>query len=244
MKIRRLGGSLITVLVATGVGFVAGNALDRSVARDGGSAPASPRTKKAEAAGRASDQYLRQSPAAVAENYHDNDYSLGDCYGSKLKPYPHAICGDRTPFDIWRYAGKDGSSYGAPTIPMSWEAWVEKCQTMKPKLMADVQAYMNGRYDFSGRAIPGVHMSGGKAIMAGPVARLPAGVATWDELDRLSPEEIKRRDIFPYKPLAHPLQSTAHIVFPAAATRVHPEQERMDVDMDIPDAYLPEFPPP
>lgn len=243
MKVRRLGGSLATILVAAGVGFVAGNALDRTAARDDKTST-SARTKKADLPDRANDPYLQQSRGAVAENWHENDYGLGDCYGSKLKPYPHAICGDRTPFDIWRYAGKDGSSYGAPTLPMPWDAWVQKCREMKPKLMADCQAYMNRRYDFSGRAIPGVTMSAGKPVMAGPVARLPAGIASWEELDRLSPEEIKRRDIFPYKPLAHPLQSTAHMVFPAAWTRVHPEHERMDVDMDIPDAYLPEFPPP
>jgi cytochrome c peroxidase len=87
-------------------------------------------------------------------------------------------------------------------------------------------------------------MSGGKPIMAGPVARLPKGVHSWEELASLSPEEVKRRDLFPYKPLAHPLQSTAHMVFPRQYLRYHPEHERMDCDMDIPDEYLPEYPPP
>jgi cytochrome c peroxidase len=34
------------------------------------------------------------------------------------------------------------------------------------------------------------------------------------------------------------------MVFPAQWTRVHPEHERFDVGFDIPDCYLPEFPPP
>src|SRR5262249_9954562 len=63
-------------------------------------------------------------------------------------------------------------------------------------------------------------------------------------LARLSPEEIKRLDIFPYKPLAHPLQSTAHMLFPKMWTDIHPEHIRIDVDFDIPDSYLPEYPPP
>jgi cytochrome c peroxidase len=87
-------------------------------------------------------------------------------------------------------------------------------------------------------------MNGGKPIMAGPVARLPKALRSWDELARLSPSEVRTRDLFPYKPLAHPLQTTAHMLFPQMWTTVHPEHERIDVDFDIPEAYLPEFPPP
>jgi cytochrome c peroxidase len=50
--------------------------------------------------------------------------------------------------------------------------------------------------------------------------------------------------LFPFKPLAHPLQTTAHMLFPQQWTLAHPEHERLDVDFDIPDEYLPEFPPP
>jgi cytochrome c peroxidase len=60
----------------------------------------------------------------------------------------------------------------------------------------------------------------------------------------MSPDEIREGERFPYLPLAHPLQSTAHMLFPQAWTAAHPEHERLDVDFDIPDAYLPEFPPP
>jgi cytochrome c peroxidase len=150
----------------------------------------------------------------------------------------------RTPFDLWRYAGKDGGSFGNPTLPMSFDKWLEFHRAQKPKLMADVRAYMKTRFDFSGAAIPGVKMSAGKAIMKGPVAKLPAGVGSFEDLAALTPEQIKQRDVFPFKPLAHPLQTTAHMVFPPAWIRVHPEHERIDVDLDIPEAYLPEFPPP
>jgi hypothetical protein len=60
----------------------------------------------------------------------------------------------------------------------------------------------------------------------------------------LSPAEIKQYDAFPYKPLAHPLQSTAHMLFPKMWVDVHPEHSRIDLDFDFPDAYLPEYPPP
>jgi cytochrome c peroxidase len=110
--------------------------------------------------------------------------------------------------------------------------------------MADVRAYMAGRYHFHGEAIPNASMSGGKPIMKGRVARLPQGIASWEALASLPAAEIKRRDLFPFKPLAHPLQTTAHMLFPKQWTDAHPEHERIDVDFDIPDEYLPEFPPP
>ena len=165
---------------------------------------------------------------------------LGD-----LQPYPQAKKGERTPFDLWRYGGGSGSSFGNPSLPMAWDDWVLFHAKQKPVLMADVQAYMNSRFDFHGRTIPGVAMSGGKkAIMAGPVARLPKGIASFEDLAALSPDTIRERDLFPYKPLAHPLHSTAHMLFPPAWIQVHPEHERIDVDFDIPQDYLPEFPPP
>lgn len=80
--------------------------------------------------------------------------------------------------------------------------------------------------------------------MLGPVARLKDSVASFEALGSLSPAEIRKRDLFPYKPLAHPLQSTAHMVFPQSWTAAHPQHARIDVDHDFPDSYLPEFPPP
>src|SRR5438445_7328356 len=127
---------------------------------------------------------------------------------------------------------------------MPFVEWVKWQSEQKPGLMAEVQAYMNARYDFSGKAIGKVAMTRGKPIMKGPVARLLGGAGSFDELAELSPDEIRKREIFPYVPLAHPLQTTAHMVFPEAWVTAHPEHIRIDVDFDIPDAYLPEFPPP
>jgi cytochrome c peroxidase len=187
--------------------------------------------------------YLRQSPG-VRVSDDGNDYGLGDNHGSRLKHYPPGKPGDRTPFDLWRYAGRGESSWEAPALGMSWGQWYTKCSTQKPKLMAECRDYMVGRYDFQARPIPGAKMSRGKSVMAGPVARLPKGVESWEELAKLSPEEIKKRDLFPYKPLAHPLQTTAHMVFPDMWVRVHPEHERIDCNHDIPEDFLPEYPPP
>jgi cytochrome c peroxidase len=189
-------------------------------------------------------QYLRQSPAAVAEDRVETDYGLGDGHVSKLLPYPPGGDGVRTPLDLWRYAGKSGSSYSSPYLGMPFVDWVKQNQAQKPELMDEVRAYMRWRYDFSGEPIPGATMSAGKPIMKGPVARLPEGVASFEELAQMTPADIKRQDVFPYKPLAHPLATTGHMVFPDSWIQAHPEHERFDVDFDIPNAYLPEFPPP
>ena len=174
----------------------------------------------------------REQPAAAA----------GSTEGLKL--YPSLKKGMRTPFDLWRYYGRGVSSFTSPVLPMRWDQWVAFHERQKPQLMKDVRDYMNGRFDFSGAAIPGRFMSGGKAVMLGPVARLPSGVESYVALGELSPKEIREGDLFPYKPIAHPLQSTAHMVFPESWLAVHPEHLRIDVDHDFPDAYLPEFPPP
>ncbi len=160
-----------------------------------------------------------------------------------LQLYPTVQKGMRTPFDLWRYYGKGVSSFSSPVLPMRFEQWLEFHRKQKPTLMADVRDYMNDRYDFSEAAISGQFMTGGKPIMQGPVARLTS-VESFEELAALKPNEIRERDLFPYKPLAHPLQSTAHMVFPRKWIEAHPEHNRIDVDMDIPEAYLPEFPPP
>ena len=181
------------------------------------------------------------SPPAVAPARPAID-GAGDTAGLKL--YPSLDKGMRTPFDLWRYYGRGTSSYSSPALPMRWDQWLSFHERQKPKLMRDVRAYMNSRYDFDPEPAPGRTMSGGKAIMRGPVARLPEGVESFEELAKLVPSELRERDLFPYKPLAHPLQTTAHMLFPESWIAAHPGHRRIDVDHDFPDAFLPEFPPP
>lgn len=238
-------GSLALAGLAAALGFWAGNATERGSAQDraDGKTPAAT-PEKGYAKGKSNGQYLFQSPAAMAVGRAQTDYGLGDCAASKLQPYPADKPGARTPFDLWRYAGRGANSWSSPTLDMPWDDWVKMCREQKPKLMSECQAYMSSRFNFAGLALPGAKMSGGKPIMAGPVTRLPWGIESWEDLARLSPAEIKKRDLFPFKPLAHPLQTTAHMLFPAMWVKSHPEHERMDCDFDIPDQYLPEFPPP
>lgn len=199
-------------------------AADAESSEDDAPAPAAPPTRR--------EPIAPASDAALAGN------------AQELLIYPTLAVGMRTPFDLWRYYGRGVTSFGSPAMPMRFEQWMDFHAKQKPALMADVREYMDGRFDFSGEAMPGAYMSGGKPVMKGPVSRLPAGVDSFEELAALSPSEIRERDLFPFKPLAHPLQTTAHMVFPEAWVEAHPEHARIDVDMDIPQAYLPEFPPP
>lgn len=104
--------------------------------------------------------------------------------------------------------------------------------------------YLQARYDLSGRTHPAVKMSGGrKPVPVGPTARLAAGTS-WEQLGRMTPEEIRQRRAFPYVPLWHPLQEVGGMVFPPVQTQVVEGLERVDVLFDLPEVYLPEFPPP
>ena len=96
----------------------------------------------------------------------------------------------RTPFDLWRYYGRGRSSFGSPILPMRFDQWLDFHRKQKPQLMSDVRDYMNERYNFSGEAMSGQYMSGGKPIMKGPIARLPRSVKTYEQLASMSASEM------------------------------------------------------
>src|SRR5213075_278845 len=51
------------------------------------------------------------------------------------------------------------------------------------------------------------------------------------------------KNLFPYPALPHPLQTNGGQVFPAMQIEVFPRLKRFDVDFDLPEDFLPEFPP-
>jgi len=89
---------------------------------------------------------------------------------------------------------------------------------------------------------PEAKMSRGKPLPVGPTAKLAQGM-TWDQLGQLRPDDIRQRNLFPYRSLPHPLQVNGGMVFPKVQIDMFPRLERFDVEFDIPDAFLPEFPP-
>jgi cytochrome c peroxidase len=73
---------------------------------------------------------------------------------------------------------------------------------------------------------------------------------SWEELAALDPEEIRERGLFPpgFLPLPHVNQPGGGMVLPRFAIQAIKEEgrdlTRFDVDFDLPEIFLPEFPPP
>jgi len=93
-------------------------------------------------------------------------------------------------------------------------------------------------------------MTKGKAVQQGVRARLKPGV-TWEMLSELAPDEILARDLFPagFMPLPHPNHDEGGMLFPHFVIDEILRQEqrdlaRFDLDFDLPDYFLPEFPSP
>ena len=87
-------------------------------------------------------------------------------------------------------------------------------------------------------------MTRGKPVQTGPTVRLPNGL-TWDALAAMTSAEIRDKDLFPkgFLPLPHPEHEVGGMVFPQMETKFLPRLERFDVDFDLPEHFLPEFPP-
>jgi cytochrome c peroxidase len=112
----------------------------------------------------------------------------------------------------------------------------------KPKVMEAQRKLLEARYNLTPKFDPEVTMSRGKPLATGPTAKLPSGL-TWELLGQMTPEGIKAQDAFPYPSLPHPLQTNGGQVFPKMQIEMFPRLERIDVDFDLPEAFLPEFPP-
>jgi cytochrome c peroxidase len=112
----------------------------------------------------------------------------------------------------------------------------------KPQVMAAQQQLLESRYNLTPKLHPQVRMSRGKPIPVGPTARLAPGM-DWDALAGMTPEAIRQASAFPYPALPHPKQVTGGQVFPPMQLAMFPRLERFDIDFDLPEAFLPEFPP-
>jgi cytochrome c peroxidase len=94
-----------------------------------------------------------------------------------------------------------------------------------------------------------VTMTRGKPVQTGVRAKLPAGL-TWQDLGALSAEEIRANDLFPigFRALPHPKQPEGGMLFPQSTIDEVLRQTgrnltRFDLDFDLPEHLLPEFPP-
>lgn len=142
------------------------------------------------------------------------------------------------------------SSYAPVHIEEDFPTLLKELSGVKPEVMRRQKALLEQRYDLAERPAPGVTMSRGKAVQAGVRVKLPQGV-TWEQLAEMSPSEIRKKGVWPqgFLPLPHPKHEEGGMVFPDFHIQEILEQEnrnleRFDVAFDIPDHFLPEFPPP
>ncbi|MHC4062414.1 MAG: cytochrome B6 [Planctomycetota bacterium] len=140
------------------------------------------------------------------------------------------------------------TSYAPVAITEDFDSVVARMKAAKPEVMKRQMDLLGERYDLSDRPAEGVTMSRGKAVQEGVRAKLPAGM-TWQTLAEMTPDEMRRKDLFPkgFLPLPHPNHNEGGMVFPKFVIDEMNKQEgrdltRFDLDFDLPDHFLPEFP--
>ena len=142
------------------------------------------------------------------------------------------------------------SSYAPVVINEDFDTIMARYKASKSATMQRQLNLLRERYDLGNHPAKGVTMSRGKTIQEGVRAKLPAGI-TWDKLAAMSPEEIRQKDLFPkgFLPLPHPNHSEGGMLFPKFEINEIKKQEgrdlsRFDLDFDLVDRFLPEFPAP
>ncbi len=139
-------------------------------------------------------------------------------------------------------------SVAASTIEEDLPTLINRLQTEKPKFAKRQQDLLAQRYDLVNKAATGAMMSRGKAVQDGVRVKLPAGL-TWEKLAAMSPDEIKDKQLWPagFFPLPHPHHEAGGMIFPQFLideTKKQTDRDltRFDLDFDLPDHFLPEFP--
>jgi cytochrome c peroxidase len=142
------------------------------------------------------------------------------------------------------------SSY-LPVVPKEeFSATMARMKTEKPTVMKRQMDLLQERYDLRNDPVPGGTMTRGKPVQRGIRVKLAPGMS-WEKLAALTPEEIRGGDLFPqgFLPLPHPNHPEGGMVFPQFEINEIKKQEgrdltRFDLDFDLPDHFLPEFPAP
>lgn len=142
------------------------------------------------------------------------------------------------------------TSYMPVDIKESFTSTMERMKAAKAKVMKRQMDLLNQRYDLSNHPAQGITMSRGKPIQEGVRIKLTDGM-TWDKLAGMEPAEIREKNLFPVGllPLPHPNHPEGGMVFPKFEINEIKQQEgrdltRFDLDFDLPDHFLPEFPAP
>jgi cytochrome c peroxidase len=136
------------------------------------------------------------------------------------------------------------------TAAEDFNALVKRLQQEKPEFAKRHQMLLAERYELADRPAAGVTMSRGKPVQEGVRVKLPKDM-TWERLAAMSPADIKAKDLWPagFFPLPHPHHEAGGMVFPQPLideTKRQTDRDltRFDLDFDLPQHLLPEFPAP
>jgi cytochrome c peroxidase len=177
-------------------------------------------------------------PAATQPARPSGDHAAAD---KPAKPITKAL---NDQVDQGQVKGFDFSKdpFGAKKVGLTFEEVMAADVKAKPDVMALQEKLLESRYNLEPKLDPEAKMSRGKPLPVGPTARLRDGM-TWEKLGQMSPDEIKKDGAFPYPSLPHPKHAAGGQVFPEVQIKQFPRLQRFDVDFDLPEAFLPEFPP-
>lgn len=128
-------------------------------------------------------------------------------------------------------------------------AMMQRMKAEKASIMKRQQELLADRYDLSNTPSE-TKMSGNRKFVQMNVrVKLPSGVS-WEQLAAMSPDKIKSDGLWPkgFYPLPHPNHPEGGMLFPEFHIREILKQEsrdltRFDLDFDLPEHFLPEFPP-
>lgn len=148
------------------------------------------------------------------------------------------------------FAEAPPSSYAPVVSKDDFKSVLTRMKSEKLAVMKKHDDLLKERYDLSNKPAKSITMTKGKPVQAGVRVKLPAGT-TWEKLSQRSPDDIKSANAWPagFLPLPHPNHPEGGMLFPHFAIDEIKKQEgrdltRFDLEFDLPDQFLPEFPPP
>ena len=140
------------------------------------------------------------------------------------------------------------TSYAPVAVTEDFDSVLTRMKAAKPEVMKNQMDLLSERYYLSDEPAKGTTMSRGKSVQQGVRVKTNAKM-TWQDLAEMTPEDIRQKDLFPkgFLPLPHPNHNEGGMLFPQFVIDEINKQEgrdltRFDLDFDLPDHFLPEFP--
>ena len=130
------------------------------------------------------------------------------------------------------------SSYGPTNQDQTFDQIKAARMAVKEERAKEHMKLLTSRYDLSPKTSDRSVMSAGKPLPVGPTAKLQD--ITWEQLGKMTPQEIKEKGIFPYKPLPFADHAEGGMLFPPMITKLLPRLVRFDLDFDLPEHILPD----